>query len=323
MKKFERIHTILRYVQNRSRFTIREISETFNISRSTAIRDIQEIEGMGVPLVAEVGRDGGYFVVKNALTTRFQFTEDEIKALLLAFQASKNQQFPFLKGRQSLTEKLIALISDRQKDELLQLSQAIVFESTNPANTNLLELTDQANSDLETLIAAYLDGQDARVHIQGQDWLLVRVHRFYHTHETWTIEALDLDSHKVIMIHLSQVKAVEIVSTVAQMSETALSAQIKAAKPSPNIVLNLPVGGIRQFKKYHPVNFTIRYLDPFQTSAVVQGYLQPDIHESEQEDVISWLMFLGKDVRVQEAPAWIGQKLMERSMAIKKVVASN
>ena len=58
MKKVERINTIMRYINNRSHFTISEIIREFNISRSTVIRDIREIEAMGMPLVAEVGRTG-------------------------------------------------------------------------------------------------------------------------------------------------------------------------------------------------------------------------------------------------------------------------
>lgn len=59
MKKVERINTIMRYINNRAHFTISEIMQEFNISRSTAIRDIREIEAIGMPLVAEVGREGG------------------------------------------------------------------------------------------------------------------------------------------------------------------------------------------------------------------------------------------------------------------------
>ncbi len=60
MKKVERINFIMRYINNRAHFTLTEIMREFNISRSTAIRDVREIEAMGMPLVAEVGRDGGY-----------------------------------------------------------------------------------------------------------------------------------------------------------------------------------------------------------------------------------------------------------------------
>jgi predicted DNA-binding transcriptional regulator YafY len=67
MKKVERINIIMRYINNRAHFTITEIMHEFDISRSTAIRDIREIEAMGMPLVAEVGRDGGYFVMNNSV----------------------------------------------------------------------------------------------------------------------------------------------------------------------------------------------------------------------------------------------------------------
>lgn len=52
MKKTERIHTMIRYINNRTRYTIKEIIQEFNISRSTAIRVIREIETMGVSLIA-------------------------------------------------------------------------------------------------------------------------------------------------------------------------------------------------------------------------------------------------------------------------------
>jgi predicted DNA-binding transcriptional regulator YafY len=44
MKKVERINIIMRYINNRARFTISEIMREFSISRSTAIRDIRELK---------------------------------------------------------------------------------------------------------------------------------------------------------------------------------------------------------------------------------------------------------------------------------------
>lgn len=67
-EKVERINTIMRYINNRAHFTITEIMREFNISRSTAIRDIKEIEAMGMPLDAEVGRDG---VILSCITLSF------------------------------------------------------------------------------------------------------------------------------------------------------------------------------------------------------------------------------------------------------------
>ncbi len=132
----------MRYINNRSHFTISEIIQEFNISRSTAIRDIREIEAMGMPLVAEVGRTGGYFVMHNSILPVVRFTDNEVKALFIAFMATRNQQLPYLKSRQSLAEKLLGLISETQQDDLVLLNQLLLFQGTNPHNPDLLELSD-------------------------------------------------------------------------------------------------------------------------------------------------------------------------------------
>lgn len=323
MKKFERINTIMRYIQNRGHFTIREISENFNISRSTAIRDIQEIEDMGVPLVTEVGRDGGYFVMKNSLTPHIQFTEDEIKALALAFYASKNQQFPFLKGPQSLTEKLLAMISDTQKDHLIQLSEAIVFESTNPLNTNLLELSDQANPELERLLLAYLEANSVRLLLQNQTNMFLSLYRFYHYHDGWKVQGLDLDKNKLVSIELTDIQEVAIISVSDRYSQAEMNKKLQDLKPTANVILSVNSIAIKQFKKYHPVNFTIRYLDPFQTTAIIQGFVDIDISKNEKDDLVSWILFLGEEIVIKIAPNWLKQQVVERLNVMKKVVETN
>lgn len=155
-EKVERINIIMRYINNRSHFTISEIMREFNISRSTAIRDIREIEAMGMPLVAEVGRDGGYFVMHNSVLPEVRFTNDEVKALFIAFMATRNLQLPYLKSRQSLAEKLLGLISESQQDDLILLNQILLFEGTNPNNPDLLDLSDLPHPMLEKLIQILL-----------------------------------------------------------------------------------------------------------------------------------------------------------------------
>lgn len=156
MKKVERINVMMRYINNRAHFTISEIMREFNISRSTAIRDIREIEAMGMPLVAEVGRDGGYFVMNNSVLPTVRFTDNEIKALFIAFMATRNLQLPYLKSRQSLAEKLIGLISEAQQEDIVLLNKILLFEGTNPNNPDLLELSDLPHPMLEKLIQTLL-----------------------------------------------------------------------------------------------------------------------------------------------------------------------
>lgn len=65
MNKTERINLIMRYINNRAQFTIKEIMHEFDISKATAIRDINEIQKIGFPLVAERERDRGFCHVQS------------------------------------------------------------------------------------------------------------------------------------------------------------------------------------------------------------------------------------------------------------------
>lgn len=125
---------MMRYTNNRAYFTISEIMTEFTISRSTAIRDIREIEEMGLPLVAEVGRDGGYSVLRNSFLPSVHFTDDEVEELFIAFMATRNQQLPYLKSCQSLAEKLLGLLSENQQDDLVLLNQLLLFKSNSYTN---------------------------------------------------------------------------------------------------------------------------------------------------------------------------------------------
>src|SRR3954470_2173129 len=188
MKKVERINTIMRYINNRAHFTISEIMREFNISRSTAIRDIREIEAMGMPLVAEVGRDGGYFVMNNSVLPTVRFTDNEVKALFIAFMATRNQQLPYLKSRQSLAEKLLGLISENQQDDLILLNQILLFEGTNPHNPDLLELSDLPHPMLEKLIQLLLLDRYLMITVKEEQSYPICLLHLYHEKNRWLIE---------------------------------------------------------------------------------------------------------------------------------------
>ncbi len=199
MKKVERINVMMRYINNRAHFTISEIMREFNISRSTAIRDIREIEAMGMPLVAEVGRDGGYFVMNNSVLPTVRFTDNEIKALFIAFMATRNLQLPYLKSRQSLAEKLLGLISEAQQEDLVLLNQILLFEGTNPNNPDLLDLSDLPHPMLEKLIESLI--LDRYLWITVKEEKEIRPYPIYLLHlyrekSIWKVEAFDLKEEK-------------------------------------------------------------------------------------------------------------------------------
>ncbi|MGG3505234.1 HTH domain-containing protein [Paenibacillus lautus] len=314
MKKVERINTIMRYINNRAHFTISEIMQEFNISRSTAIRDIREIEAMGMPLVAEVGRDGGYFVMNNSVLPTVRFTDTEIKALFIAFMATRNQQLPYLKSRQSLAEKLLGLISENQQDDLVLLNQMLLFEGTNPHNPDLLDLSDLPHPMLEKLIQLLLADRYLLVSITEEKVIKsypIYLLHLYREKSLWQIEGFDLAEGKRRIVPVDHLTHVEPYPTKKRVSKKKILEQLSKQEEEINLVLDLGPKAIAQFKKYHPLKFSVSYTNPYQTTATLKTFI--NVHHSEElTEMTNWLLFLGDDIKIREIPEEVVAGLQER-----------
>ncbi|MGG1397661.1 HTH domain-containing protein [Bacillus salipaludis] len=314
MKKVERINIIMRYINNRAHFTITEIMREFNISRSTAIRDIREIEAMGMPLVAEVGRDGGYFVMNNSVLPTVRFTDNEVKALFIAFMATRNQQLPYLKSRQSLAEKLLGLISENQQDDLVHLNQILLFEGTNPNNPDLLELTDLPHPMLEKLIQLLLLDRYLLITIKEEKIIKsypIYLLNLYREKSLWLIEAFDLKDEKKQVFPVDNLTNVAPYSMKKRLSKKKILEKLSKQEEEMNLVLELGPKAIAQFKKYHPLKVSISYTNPYQTTAILKTFI--NIHHSEELiEMTNWLLFLGADIKVRKVPKEVLEGFQER-----------
>ncbi|RDW15175.1 transcriptional regulator [Oceanobacillus arenosus] len=314
MKKVERINIIMRYINNRAHFTISEIMREFNISRSTAIRDIREIEAMGMPLVAEAGRDGGYSVMNNAVLPTVRFTDNEIKALFIAFMATRNQQLPYLKSRQSLAEKLLGLISANQQDTLVLLNQILLFEGTNPDNPDLLDLSDLPHPMLEQLIQNMLLDRYLLITIieakEVKSYPIYLLH-LYREKSTWLIEGFDLKEEKNKIFPVDNLTNVKPYPKKQRLSKKQILEVQRKQEEEINLVLELGPKAIKQFKKYHPLRISISYTSPYQTTAILKTSINVNNPE-EMGEISNWLLFLGEDIMVRKMPEKILEGLQER-----------
>ncbi|MUK88221.1 HTH domain-containing protein [Ornithinibacillus sp. L9] len=314
MKKVERINIIMRYINNRAHFTISEIMREFNISRSTAIRDIREIEAMGMPLVAEVGRDGGYFVMNNSVLPNIHFTDNEIKALFIAFMATRNQQLPYLKSRQSLAEKLLGLISENQQDDLVLLNQILLFEGTNPHNPDLLDLSDLPHPMLEKLIQIIL--LDSYLLIMIKEEEVIKSHPIYLLHlyqekSLWLIEGFDLKEERKQIFTVDNLINVKPYPTKKRLSKKQILEKLSKQEEVVNLIIELGPKAITQFKKYHPFKVSITYTNPYQTTAILKTFINVNNHE-ELTEITNWILFLGEDIKIREVPKEVLQGLQKR-----------
>ncbi|OAO89080.1 hypothetical protein AXX17_ATUG04750 [Arabidopsis thaliana] len=286
----------------------------FSISRSTAIRDIREIEAMGMPLVAEVGRDGGYFVMNNSVLPTVRFTDNEIKALFIAFMATRNLQLPYLKSRHSLAEKLLGLISQNQQDDLVLLNQILLFEGTNPHNPDLLDLSDLPHPMLEQLIQTLLKDCYLVVSVEeGRELKPYSIYlmRLYREKNSWQIEGYDLEEEKRRIIPVDNLTDVGPYSGKNRISKKKIVEKLSKQGEAINLILELGPKAIAQFKKYHPLRISISYTNPYQTTAILKAFINVH-HPDELAELTSWLLFLGGDITVKEIPKEVVEGLQER-----------
>ena len=314
MKKVERINTIMRYINNRSHFTISEIIQEFNISRSTAIRDIREIEAMGMPLVAEVGRTGGYFVMHNSILPVVRFTDNEVKALFIAFMATRNQQLPYLKSRQSLAEKLLGLISETQQDDLVLLNQLLLFEGTNPHNPDLLELSDLPHPMLEKLIQILLLDRHLLITVKEEEEIQsypIYLLHLYKEKSHWIIEGFDLKEEKKLLFPVDDLINIEPYTTKKRLNKKKILEKLSKKDKTINLVLELGPKAIAQFKKYHPFKVSISYTNPYQSTAILKTFINVN-NSDEVTEITNWLLFLGQDITIKEMPKEVLNDLQKR-----------
>ncbi|PEU90462.1 transcriptional regulator [Bacillus anthracis] len=314
MKKVERINTIMRYINNRSHFTISEIIREFNISRSTAVRDIREIEAMGMPLVAEVGRAGGYCVMHNSILPVVRFTDNEVKALFIAFMATRNQQLPYLKSRQSLAEKLLGLISETQQDDLVLLNQLLLFEGTNPHNPDLLELSDLPHPMLEKLIQILLLDRHLLITVKEEEEIQsypIYLLHLYKEKSHWIIEGFDLKEEKKLLFPVDDLINIEPYTTKKRLNKKKILEKLSKKDKIINLVLELGPKAIAQFKKYHPFKVSISYTNPYQSTAILKTFINVN-NSDEVTEITNWLLFLGQDITIKEIPKEVLNDLQKR-----------
>lgn len=310
--KFERINTMMRYMNNRQVFTLQELADEFGVSKRTALRDVQTIEGLGMPLEAQVGAGGGYSVMRNQLLPAVQFTTDELKSLFLAFQATANQQLPYLKDRQRLLEKLLSIASQTQQDDLLMLRNLILFENTNPANPSLLELSDFATPMLRTILELSLQYQQLDFgytdNQQNVTQRTVLVLNYYFQNSHWYLAAYDYSRKAKRNFRVDRIVAPTINWQRAVPKQQEQLQLMRDAAITPNIRLQLTGTAVERFKRLHAPQFYLEYFDPFQQVAQFETYLDVR-NESGVAFMVDWILFLGDAVTPLEVPAIVRQTI--------------
>lgn len=125
MKKSERLNDMMLFLNDKNVFQLSDIMTKYDISRSTAIRDVKSLEEIGMPIYSERGRNGHYQVLRNRLLSPIVFNIDEVFALYFSMLTLKAYETtPFHLSVEKLKTKFERCLS-AEKIEMLQKTEEV------------------------------------------------------------------------------------------------------------------------------------------------------------------------------------------------------
>lgn len=130
MNKSERINDMMLFLNDRSSFNLKDIMKKYNISRSTALRDISSLEEIGMPIYSQTGRNGHYRILPNKLLSPIVFNTDEIFSLYFSMLTLKAYETtPFHLSIEKLKEKFERCLPS-DKVELIHKTEKVLSFGT-------------------------------------------------------------------------------------------------------------------------------------------------------------------------------------------------
>ena len=131
MNKSERLNDLMLYLAGKNRFRLRDLTERYGISRSSALRDVRALEELGMPIFSRPGRGGSYGILPNRLLAPILFTVDEMDALYFAMRTlDAYQTTPFHLDLAHLREKFEGCLAPAHIERLHRMAEILRLDVT-------------------------------------------------------------------------------------------------------------------------------------------------------------------------------------------------
>lgn len=290
LKKAERLNQELIYLKDKHRFQLKDLMKEFEISKRTALRDLQTLEEMGLPYYVHPGRFGGYELINHTLLTPIYFNLNEIQAVFFALNAMADlSSNPFEYSFAQIKTKLLATLPQTQQKKIEKLSHFVYFYATAPINQghNLaMILTAILNEEVLSGIDTQHDGQSVQLQIFElfyRDGIWFCSAQNYLT-QTWGTFRTDK------LINLSVVSSVAPLYTLSQLADL----QKNYEKNYHNISFRCQINqaGKQHFLRNHYPNLKLEEKD-------AHIYLVGGYNQSELEYMTNYLIGFGNNLKIE------------------------
>lgn len=148
MAKADTMLAILWLLHARGKISAGELAEELEVNIRTVYRCIDALCASGVPVVADIGRNGGYYLPDNAKLNPLFFNAQEQKSLLHAAQFARKSGYPY---EDALEQTVTKLKRYTNPDQLKQLEhQEASLEVVHPpVDSKLTTMLAQIESSID------------------------------------------------------------------------------------------------------------------------------------------------------------------------------
>lgn len=270
MKKDERLNKELFFINNKKYFTLNDLMSEFNISKSTALRDISTLEKMGVPLYVEYGKYGGYKVINYNFLPPIYFTDDEVAAIFFSTQMLNSFiSTPFHAEYKTIINKLFTTIPDIKKKQIEQMNERLFF-NTSQQHKDSLFLKELLLYSIEQKVIKIVYKKN---NIEQERWL--QPLGIQAMDGNWYCPSIDLEKNTYYVFRCDSILLVEPSSKYGAQDLSAYDIRNnfllrKRTSKAKSFRVSLNDKGIEKFKKRHYPNMILN-----ESESIIEGWYEP------------------------------------------------
>ncbi len=130
MNRFERVLVILLLLRSGKTISAVDLAQRFEVSIRTIYRDVDTLSGLGVPVYAEMGRQGGFRLMEGYFLPPIMFSTQEATTLLMGLLLVRRLRVaPFTAELETAEHKLLTAMPDHLRTTVTRLKDVIGFEA--------------------------------------------------------------------------------------------------------------------------------------------------------------------------------------------------
>ncbi|MFH0784817.1 MAG: YafY family protein [Pseudomonadota bacterium] len=308
--KIERLLAIIVLLLNRRRVTAKELAERFEVSVRTIYRDVETLNGAGIPVISSQGHEGGLAIPDNYKLSRQLLTFDDMLSVLSTLQGvNKTMQNDDL---QRIIEKFTALIPEDKEQYYRTHSDSFIID------IDPWGMPDKLRQTIRTVNAAV--GKSLLLRFSYTDaggresYRLVEPHTLIYKSFTWYLLAYCRKRLDFRMFRLSRMRDPAPQPEHFARRESGDLSRFSERDSRPLVTLKIKFSPAIRIK-------VEEHFDPSQLHHAEDGTIIATLTFPEDEWILSFLLSFGSDAEILSPPRW--REAMRKKMVEMQRLYSN